>query len=39
MKDYGETDDKLLAVAGGSPFENIDTVSELKEQFPKQSSY
>lgn len=34
MKDHGETDDKLLAVAEGSPFENINTVSELKEQFP-----
>ena len=34
MKDHGETDDKLLAVTEGSPFENINTVSELKEQFP-----
>ena len=34
MKDHGETDDKLIAVAEGSPFENINTISELKEQFP-----
>lgn len=34
MKDHGETDDKLLAVAESSVFENINTVSELKEQFP-----
>ena len=35
MKDHGETDDKLIAVAEGSPFENINTISELKEQFPE----
>lgn len=34
MKDHGETDDKLLAVAEGSPFENVNSVSELAEQFP-----
>ena len=34
MKDHGETDDKLIAVAEGSPFENINTISEFKEQFP-----
>ena len=34
MKDHGKTDDKLLAVAESSVFENINTVSELKEQFP-----
>ena len=34
MKDHGETDDKLLAVAEGSPFENANSVSELAEQFP-----
>lgn len=34
MKNHGEIDDKLLAVAEGSVFENINTVSELKEQFP-----
>lgn len=33
-KDHGETDDKLLAVAEGSPFENVNSVSELAEQFP-----
>lgn len=34
MKDHGETDDKLLAVAEGSVFENINSVSELQEKFP-----
>ena len=34
MKDHGETDDKPLAVAEGSPFENVNSVSELAEQFP-----
>lgn len=34
MKDHGETDDKLLAVAEGSPFENVNSISELAEQFP-----
>lgn len=34
MKDHGEIDDKLLAVAEGSPFENVNSVSELAEQFP-----
>lgn len=34
MKDHGETDDKLLAVAEGSPFENVNSVSELAKQFP-----
>lgn len=34
MKNHGETDDKLLAVAEGSPFENVNSVSELAEQFP-----
>ena len=34
MKDHGETDDKLLAVAKGSVFENVNSVEELKEKFP-----
>lgn len=34
MKDHGETDDKLLAVAEGSVFEDVESVSELKEKYP-----
>lgn len=34
MKDNGETDDKLLAVAEGSVFEGIDSIEEMNKEFP-----